>query len=93
MASPSPGAKKMTADEMILPTKNGMNAIIDASVKNLVKKIVVTSSIITVLGNLWKRNTGNHHYTQSDFAPVEAADPFGKSKIAQESICREFLQE
>ncbi len=93
MASPSPGAKKMTADEMILPTKIGMNAIIEASVKNQVKKIVVTSSIITVLGALWKKSTGNNHYLESDFAPAEDADPFGKSKIAQESICREFLKE
>ena len=70
VASPIPGSKNLTEDEMVIPARSGMKAIIDASIKNKVKKIIVTSSFATILGNLWKGNTGDHHYTNLDFAPL-----------------------
>jgi hypothetical protein len=35
-----------------------------------------------MMGNVWKRSTGDHHYTENDFAPYENSDPYGKSKLA-----------
>ena len=70
VANPLPGATNLSDDEMIRPAVEGMKAILEASVKNHVKKIVVTSSLATMLGGVWKRDTGNHHYDENDFAPI-----------------------
>jgi nucleoside-diphosphate-sugar epimerase len=59
-----------------------MKSILEAAVLNKVKRIVVTSSLSTILGSAWKKNTGDHHYTEKDVAPFEHTDPYGRSKIA-----------
>lgn len=71
----------------------GMNAILEAAVTYKVKKIVVTSSFSTIVGGLWKKNTGEDTYSEKDFAPLEGADGYSKSKITQEKVIRAFLEE
>ena len=65
------------------PAVEGMETILQAAVDFKVKKIIVTSSLINMMGNVWKRVSGDHHYTEGDFAPYESSDPYGKSKLAQ----------
>ena len=47
-----------------------MNSIIEAALKNKVKRIVVTSSFSTILGDHWRRDERDHVYTEEDFAPI-----------------------
>ena len=62
---------KKTADEMIGPARAGMSYIIDAAVKNKVKRLVVTLSVITIIGSLWKEKQGENTYSEEDYAPLE----------------------
>ena len=82
MASPLPGATVQTDDQMINPAVEGMKAILEGATASNVKRIVVTSSYATMLGGAYKRDTGNNIYNESDFAPMETTDGYGKSKIA-----------
>jgi nucleoside-diphosphate-sugar epimerase len=84
LANPLPGTAKQQEDETVRPAVEGMETILQAAVDFKVKKVIVTSSMINMMGNVWKRASGDHHYTKSDFAPYESSDPYGKSKLAQE---------
>jgi len=77
---------------MLKPAMEGMTSILDASVENKVKKIVVTSSFSTVGGYNHRKAEGVNKYTEFDFSPFEVADGYGKSKIAQERIIKDFLE-
>ena len=52
------------------PTVEGMKTILDAALKYKVKKLIVTSSLATIVGGVWKRDTGENHYTEADVAPA-----------------------
>ena len=82
VASPIPGATTPTEAQMIAGATTGMKAIINASVKNKVKRLVVTSSVATIIGGVWKASAGDPNYTEADVAPAESADSYAKSKIA-----------
>ena len=84
LANPLPGTAKQQEDETVRPAVEGMETILEAAVDYKVKKVIVTSSLINMMGNVWKRASGDHHYTESDFAPYESSDPYAKSKLAQE---------
>jgi nucleoside-diphosphate-sugar epimerase len=67
---------------MIIPATEGMKTILEACVQNKVKRLIVTSSLATIVGGVWKKDTGDFHYTEADFAPSDGADGYGRSKIA-----------
>jgi nucleoside-diphosphate-sugar epimerase len=67
---------------MVRPAHEGMETLLDAALKYKVKKLIVTSSLVNMMGNVWKRSTGDHHYTEMDFAPYESSDAYTKSKLA-----------
>jgi nucleoside-diphosphate-sugar epimerase len=67
---------------MVIPAREGMKTVIEAAVKSRVKKIVVTSSFSTIIGNCWKKELGDNKYSEKDFAPYEGCDGYSKSKIA-----------
>jgi nucleoside-diphosphate-sugar epimerase len=48
--------------------------------------------MITMLGNVWKRDRGDHYYSEMDYAPYEGSDVYTKSKIAQEAAVRFFIE-
>jgi len=78
---------------MIRGARDGMNTIIEAALKNKVKRIVVTSSFSTILGDHWRKGDRDHIYTEDDFAPMELTqDGYARSKITQETIIRDFLR-
>ena len=82
MANPLPGAKNLTELEMVTPAVEGMKSILEAAQDQKVKKIIVTSSLATMVGGVWKKDIGDFHYTEKDIAPPDGADGYGKSKIA-----------
>ena len=89
VANPVPdGVQKMKDEDFIIPAANGMRAVLDAAVKNRVKKLVVTSSMSAVSGDGWKtRDAGlDGVYTEEDFAPMAGSSAYDKSKIEQERI-------
>jgi nucleoside-diphosphate-sugar epimerase len=77
---------------MVRPASEGMQTILDAAVANGVKKLVVTSSLATMMGNVWKSASNDYNYSELDFAPYETSDTYTKSKIAQEAIIRYFVE-
>ena len=82
VASPLPGAHTPSAEEMQKAAKDGMQSLIDACVANKVKRIIVTSAFFCMIGNCYKKDKGDHHYTEEDFAPFETANPYAQSKMA-----------
>lgn len=78
---------------MINSASNGMTSIIEAAVENRVKRIVVTSTFLTMLGPHWKRPLTEYQtYNETDYTPYNGCEGYTKSKIVQENICREFLK-
>jgi dihydroflavonol-4-reductase len=71
LANPLPGTQHQTEEEMVKPATEGMQTILDAAHESGVKKIIVTSSMAAVVGNVWKRDQGDHHYTEMDYPPYE----------------------
>ncbi|CDW80432.1 nad-dependent epimerase dehydratase [Stylonychia lemnae] len=92
VASPIPGAINVSGEEMLRGARDGMNTIIEAALQNKVKRIVITSSFSTILGDHWRRSERDHIYTEEDFAPMTTPDGYARSKITQETIAREFLK-
>jgi len=68
---------------MINANKTGTQAILDAALKNKVKKVVITSHMGTIIGNNHKREKGKRitYYHEKDFAPLKIGHPYIQSKI------------
>lgn len=71
VASPIPSNQNRSESQMVEPAREGMKSIIKAAVANKVKRIVVTSSMATVVGNGFKRSQGVFTYDENDYAPWE----------------------
>ena len=56
LANPLPGTQHQTEEDMVRPAVEGMETIIKAAQDFKVKKLIVTSSMITMMGNCWKRD-------------------------------------
>jgi len=56
VASPIPGQQNLSEEEMVNGTTKGTKTIIEAAVRNQVKKIVVTASFASISGNMWKKS-------------------------------------
>lgn len=82
VASPLAGAQQLTDAQLIQPAMYGMKTILEASVLFKVKRLIVTSSVVTVFGAAFKKGTGDIHYSENDFAPPDGQDAYGKSKVA-----------
>ncbi len=64
LANPLPGTAKQSEEDTVRPAVEGMETILKAAVEYGVKKVIVTSSLINMMGSVWKRNTEDHHYTE-----------------------------
>ena len=82
VANPLPGVTKISDEEFLRPAVEGMQSILDGCVRYGVKKLIVTSSLAAMVGGVWKKDTGDNHYSEKDFAPPDGADAYGRSKIA-----------
>jgi nucleoside-diphosphate-sugar epimerase len=66
---------------MVKPVEDAMKALIEAAVINKVKRIVVTSSLSSVAGRLFKKGV-EPWYTEKDMAPTKGADAYTLGKLA-----------
>jgi nucleoside-diphosphate-sugar epimerase len=66
---------------MIKPVVDAMKALIEGAVLNRVKRIVVTSSLASIAGSIYKRDK-DPWYSERDFPPIEGTDAYAKGKIA-----------
>ena len=82
LANPVVGTQFQNEEEMVRPAREGMQTLLEAAERYKVCKMIVTSSMINMVGNVWKRATGDHHYTEMDYAPYYESDAYTKSKIA-----------
>jgi nucleoside-diphosphate-sugar epimerase len=74
----------MKEETMVKPAEEGMKTILRACIQNKVKRLIVTSSVSSIIGDNWKRGsgTGKSHYDHNDFGPVEETkDLYAKSKM------------
>lgn len=62
--------------------EESMKVIIENAVLNKVKRIVVTSSMASMVGGLYKKGTGDNIYGEWDFATTDGADSYAVGKIA-----------
>ena len=70
-----------------------MEIILEAAHKSNVKRIVVTSSVGTVIGAAFKKDKGENVYSERDFAPPKNCESYVRSKMAQESVIKAFIEQ
>ena len=63
--------KGLKLDAYLNTTVQGTEYILNAAKKNKVKKLIVTSAFTNLLGNCYKKNTGENVYTEKDFPKAE----------------------
>lgn len=80
MVSPIPGAIKPSEKEMITTAVTGTSAILEAAQAHKVKRLVVTLAGGTIIGGVWKKDQGDNHYSERDFAPPEGADAYFRAR-------------
>ena len=82
VANPIPGSEKLTHEQFIKPVEESIKIIIDACVKNKVKRLIVTSSLASIVGDYFKKGTNDKIYTEADFAKPVNVDSYTVGKIA-----------
>lgn len=88
-ASPFPLAAPKHEDELIKPAVEGTMAVMRAAHKHKVKRVVITSSVASIIVN--KSHTGDHVFTESDWSDPKACGAYEKSKTMAEKAAWDFL--
>lgn len=87
IASPIPPGIPKDENEIIKPAVEGTVNVLEAALKNKVKKVVVTSSCLAIfLGNEDKLNT------EEDWSDVAKSAHYPKSKILAERAAWDFYE-
>jgi nucleoside-diphosphate-sugar epimerase len=72
----------LSEEDFIRIARDGTTSLIEAAVKNRVKRVVVTSSVTTMVGKIWKKESGETMYSEKDFTPLdENLESYGKNKV------------
>lgn len=88
VASPFPEAPPKDEQILIKPAVAGTLNVLQAALNNGVKKVVMTSSIASVMsGHLEKT-----HFTEADFSIEQHSPPYEKSKLLAEKKAWEFFE-
>jgi len=69
-----------------------MKSILTAAVAHKVKRLIVTSSALTMTGELYKPEQESS-YDELDFPEPDQVHGYIASKIIQERVCREFVRD
>jgi len=95
IASPFPSSTPKNPDEVIRPAVDGtMNVLTACAESGSVKKVVVTSSIAAIsCGLAGHPDRQEHMYTEEDWSPPEACEPYERSKTLAERAAWDFLKE
>lgn len=86
-ASPFPIKKVKHEDELINPAVKGTTAIMEAALQNKIKRVVITSSIASIMSSLPADKPKDRNFTEehwSNPAPGDHIDPYSKSKTMAE---------
>ena len=86
-ASPFPIVNPKHENELIGPAVNGTMAVMRAAAENKVKRVVITSSIASIMVNADPKKT---HFTTADFTDDKIAPPYHKSKVLAERAAWDF---
>ncbi|KRX05268.1 hypothetical protein PPERSA_00569 [Pseudocohnilembus persalinus] len=88
VASPCPSEPPKNENDLILPATQGTEAIMNAAIKNNVKKIVLTSSESSVESGNLKQN----FFTEKDWQTPEKSAAYDKSKYYAEKKAWEIYE-
>jgi nucleoside-diphosphate-sugar epimerase len=88
-ASPVPFKQPEDEMEVIRPAVEGTLAVLRAAHKHKVKRVVVTSSGLTIYQR--KPENVKELYTEEDWSDVEVCVPYDKSKLLAEKAAWEFV--
>lgn len=96
IASPFPASTPKNPEaEVIRPAVDGtINVLTACAESGSVKKVVLTSSIAAIsCGLLGHPGRKEHVYTEEDWSPPEACNPYERSKVLAEKAAWDFLKE
>eukprot|EP00349_Pseudokeronopsis_sp_Brazil_P010677 CAMPEP_0202980702 /NCGR_PEP_ID=MMETSP1396-20130829/86577_1 /ASSEMBLY_ACC=CAM_ASM_000872 /TAXON_ID= /ORGANISM="Pseudokeronopsis sp., Strain Brazil" /LENGTH=114 /DNA_ID=CAMNT_0049720841 /DNA_START=109 /DNA_END=453 /DNA_ORIENTATION=+ len=89
VASPISSSEFQKYEDFVNPVIAGTKALVEACKEQRVKKLVVTSSCLCLMGDL----NAKKEFDESDFTPLTNTDGYTDSKIQEEVILREFIDE
>lgn len=87
VASPFPIAQPTDESVLIKPAVEGTLKVLNAAFEEKVKRVVLTSSLITVIGYTHEERS----YSEADWADLETCQPYGKSKTLAEKAAWDFV--
>ncbi len=87
VASPTPGSAPAEDEYFTKPAVAGVLNVLEAALKNDVKKVVVTSSVAAVAFR-----PKDKIFTEDDWEPEEGLVPYPKSKVRAEKAAWEFYE-
>jgi len=82
IASPLNPSEFNKYEDYMKPVREGTQAIIEGAKIHKVKKIIVTSTTLTITATLTKENGAT--YDESIFSPLDKVDGYSDSKILEE---------
>jgi dihydroflavonol-4-reductase len=88
VASPLPVAQPRSADELIVPAREGALRVLRAARDAGAERVVMTSSVAAIA---YGHGPGEHHFTEADWTQTEAPglSPYVLSKTEAERAARE----
>lgn len=89
-ASPFPLINPKNPEEIIEPVVKGVRSIMNACIKHKIKKIVYTSSLLTVFGGLNKRSK---IYNENDWCDVKKVSAYDQSKFFGEKEAWKIIKD
>ena len=90
-ASPLPVKPPTDENECVKPALEGTLAVMRAAAKHKVKRVVITSSGLTV--TMMKTENMKAVYNEDDWADLEVLGPYEKSKTLAEKAAWDFVKE
>ncbi len=90
-ASPLPVKPPTDENECIKPAVEGTLAVLRAAAKHKVKRVVITSSALTI--TMKKTENMKELYNEDDWADMEVLGPYEKSKTLAERAAWDFVKD
>lgn len=89
VASPFPSSTPTDENELVKPALNGTLNVLNAAFDANVKRVVLTSSTISIIGYQREERV----YTEADWPNPDKQFAYGKSKILAEKAAWDFVEE
>jgi len=93
VASPFPVSQPKNEQELIQPAVAGTLSVLNACLSTpTVKRVVLTSSMLAVIGGWEKEKMGKKIFTEKDWAKRDYCQPYSKSKYLAELSAWDFIK-